>query len=80
MCKKYFLMILVSACMLSVSCNRGTGCPANDQMAQMGMMSPGDIMQQKQKKKKDTGPKSSVMPAEVKYNGKSKNKKGCPTQ
>ncbi len=65
--------------MLSVACNRGSGCPANEQMQQMGSMSPGEMVSMNQKKKKDTGPKSSVVPSEVMYKGSKKKKKGCPT-
>jgi hypothetical protein len=75
MYKKLFGAFLLTFAVMSTSCNRGSGCPANEQMAKMGMMSPGEIMQQKQKKKKHAGPKSSVLPAEVKYAGKSKSKK-----
>ncbi len=80
MLKKSIWLMMAVLVMASISCNRGSGCPANEQMAQMGAMSPGEIMQMKQKKKKDAGPKSSVLPAEVKYKGKGKSKKGCPTK
>lgn len=79
--KRWFLLTtLAVAVLLSVACNRGSGCPANEQMQQMGSMSPGEMASMNQKKKKkDVGPKSSVIPAEVMYKGSKKKKKGCPT-
>ena len=77
--KKSLTLILAACFLFGIgACNRGTGCPANEQMQQMGSMSPGEMVSMKQKKKKSE-PKSSVMPAEVKYKGSSKKKKGCKT-
>lgn len=57
------LLIGVSA----VSCRRGSGCPANEQMQSMSQ-DPATLAASMQKKKsKKAEPKSSVLPAEKKY-------------
>jgi hypothetical protein len=61
---KYFLYIMLIA-MVTVSCRRGSGCPAQEAM-QQASQDPTKL------KKQET--RSSVAPAQVKYNSK-KNKK-----
>jgi hypothetical protein len=75
--KSIFGVVMLVVLMGSTACNRGSGCPATEAMQKTASMSPGDMMNAQKKKSKDAGPKSSVLPAEVKYKGKKKSKKGC---
>jgi hypothetical protein len=70
-------ILMLFTVLAGTACNRGTGCPATEAMQRTASMSPGDMMNAQSKKSKSTGPKSSVLPAEVKYKGKKKSKKGC---
>ena len=74
--KKYIALLVFSIFVMgTISCNRGTGCPAAQAMQQAGTMNPNDMASQKKSKK--AGEKSSVLPAEDKYKKGKKKKKGC---
>lgn len=75
--KRIVGILMLFSFFAGTACNRGTGCPATEAMQKTASMSPGDMMSAQSKKSKNTGPKSSVLPAEVKYKGKKKSKKGC---
>jgi hypothetical protein len=68
--KKSFIYIclILFLGLTTVSCRRGSGCPANEQMQSMNQ-DPASLAasMQKKKKSKKAEPKSSVLPAEKKY-------------